>query len=354
MFPFPAGGYLCFHMRIAIEISNRKYRLTPNEIFFLDKCFQLLLNNYPEHEWITNPFEETKGVISLLPMGIKMKLLLDRLNPQLLITSGEVYKKSSTNYRQIFFYNQAYEPLKKESGGLQHPDLIITTSEVLKKKIIGSYQLNEEKVRVIPAAPADDISLADWSEKLSVKDRYSDGRDFFLCFKQIGANSNWEEILKAFSIFKKWQQSSFRLLIVAEIEPGYKEAFNEKFASYKYRADVKILDPEVDDVNRILPVAFGLICADADYTGMNLLNGFVAEVPLICSPLELFDEEVSGAFLPAISSADEMSRQLINLYRDEQLREVIVAKGKQMLSKFSWEQTVEKWKRCLSIEVAGN
>jgi glycosyltransferase involved in cell wall biosynthesis len=349
MFPFPTGCYLCSLMRVVIDISNKKYRLTINEIFFLDKCFQLLLNNYPEHEWILNPFEETKGIISILPMGIKKSLLLGKLNSPLLITTGEAYKNSNRNSKQIFFYNQAFESYKKESGNLQHPELIITSSEVLRKKIIGTYQLNESKVRVIPAAPAEDISVADWSEKLSVKDRYSDGREFFLCFRQIGRTTHWEEILKAFSIFKKWQQSSFRLLVVAEIEPDYKEEFNEKFASYKYRADVKILDPKEDDINRIIPVAFGLISADADYTGLNLLNGFNAEVPVICSPVELFDEEVSGAFLPAISTADELSRQLINLYRDEQLRELLIEKGKQMLSKYSWEQSAEKWTECMGI-----
>jgi len=330
-------------MRIVIDFSNYQYKLTPNEIFFLDKCFQLLVKEQSEHTWMPEPFAETKGVISLLPVGIKKSVLLDKLNAQILITTGEVYKKKSVALNQIFFLNQSYESYSKEKKFLQYPSVIVTTSPTQKKKIIKDFAVDGDRVQVVPAAPSEDITLADWSEKLSVKDKYADGREFFLCFKNIGPHTQWEEILKAFSIFKKWQQSSFRLLIVSEIPPDYSDTFNEKFNSYKYRNDVKILDPAKEDIERILSCAFGLICAEPDYTGIHMLNGFKVEVPVISSPIDVFDEEVSGAFLPALPQADELSRQLINLYRDEQMRDILIEKGKVLVQKYTWEESVHKW-----------
>jgi len=334
-------------MRVVIDFSNYQYKLTPNEIFFLDKCFQLLVKEQSEHTWMPEPFAETKGVISLLPVGIKKSVMLDKLNAQILITTGEVYKKNSVALNQIFFFNQAYESYIKDKKLLQYPSKIVTTSFTQKKKIIKDFAVDEQRVQVIPAAPSEDITLADWSEKLSVKDKYADGREFFLCFKNIGPHTQWEEILKAFSIFKKWQQSSFRLLVVGEIPPDYTDTFNEKFNSYKYRNDVKILDPAKEDIERILSCAFGLICAEPDYTGIHMLNGFKVEVPVISSPVHVFDEEVSGAFLPALPQADELSRQLINLYRDEQMRDILIEKGKRMAQNFSWEASVQKWNACI-------
>jgi len=342
-FRLSPGYYLCCLMRIAIDVSNKEYGLTPNEILYLDKCFQLLLSHHPEHEWIFDPFRETKGVISLLPVGIKKSMILDKLNLHALITAGRPLKKPGTKFRRLFFLNQQSEFNKKNGDVLQQQDLIITTSEVLKKRISKTHSIEDARIKVIAAAPSEDISLADWSEKLAVKDRYADGREFFLCFKQIGPASQWEEVLKAFSIFKKWQQSSFRLLMAGKVEDGYREEFTEKFGSYKYRNDVKVLDPDEEDIDRALSTAFGLISADSDYTGLNLLNGFMAEVPVISSPQELFDEEVSGAFLPAIPLADELSRQLINLYRDEQLRDALVQKGKTYIEKFSWKKSEDMW-----------
>ena len=108
-----------------------------------------------------------------------------------------------------------------------------------------------------------------------------------------------------------------------------------------------ILDPTKDDIERILSCAFGLICADADYTGINMLNGFKVEVPVISSPVQVFDEEVSGAFLPALPQADELSRQLINLYRDEHLRDILIEKGKRMAENYSWESSILKWNNCI-------
>jgi glycosyltransferase involved in cell wall biosynthesis len=332
-------------MRIVVDFSSHQYRLTPNEIFFLDKCFQLLTKEQSEHEWIPEPFSKTKGVISLLPLGIKKSIVLDRIKPQLLITTGEVLKNSQGS-KQIFFFQQAYEKSIQQRRLLVYPSLIITASSSLRKKIVQDLS-DENRVVTIPAAPSEDISVADWSEKLSVKEKYADGREFFFCFKQIGQDTRWEEILKAFSIFKRWQQSSFRLVIAGEIQQGYQDLFNEKFGSYKYRSDVRIIDPRTEDVDRILPSAFGMICADPDYTGIGMLNGFKVEVPVISSPVDIFDDEVSGAFLPAIPEADELSRQLINLYRDEQMRDVLIQKGKDIVARYSWENTVQAWSTCI-------
>jgi glycosyltransferase involved in cell wall biosynthesis len=78
-----------------------------------------------------------------------------------------------------------------------------------------------------------------------------------------------------------------------------------------------------------------------------MLNAFQAEVPAISSPAHVFDETVGGAFLPAVPLTDELSRQLINLYRDERLRETLVEKGREVLKNFSWKRTVEIWYQCI-------
>ena len=338
-------------MRIVIDslrenTDSYRYGLTLNEIFFLDKSFQLLQNRYPQHEWITSAFDVTKGAISLLPLGIKKTMLLERMKPGVFVTTiGS--QKSSAPFKQIIFLRESFDVNKIESERLSSNSVIITTSIEVKKQIRHALKSASPGVEIIPAAPDEDVSLADWSEKLTVKEKYADGREFFLCFKSISPTSQWEEIFKAFSIFKKWQQSSFKLLLVGQVAPNFRQEFEGKLASYKYRTDITLLDPTVEDINRILPTAFAIICAEKDYTGINMLNAFQAEVPLITSPNDLFDEEISGAFLPAIPMADELSRQLINLYRDERLRDTLIEKGREAVKRYSWDETVTKWAHVL-------
>ncbi len=334
-------------MRIVVHSLNEHYGLTLNEIYFLDKCFQLVVQDHPDHEWIFDALAETKGLISLLPLGIKKSLVIKKLDPAVIITQPESKIESRGKYCQLLFWNQYFNSKEKPVLKLPARSFIVTTSEALKKKILISVKVNASQVIIIPSAPADDVSLADWSEKLTIKEKYADGREYFLCFKEIDRHTKWEEILKAFSIFKKWQQSSFKLLIVGRVSPDFRDEFGQKLASYKYRVDVRLLDPVKEDINRILPVAFGLICADEEHTGLNILNAFQAEVPVISSPDDLFDEKVSGAFLPALMSADELSRQLINLYRDEQLREALVEKGRALVANYSWARTTGQWYDCI-------
>ena len=348
---FPLHSYLCDSMRIVVdtlsEISNNnRDGLTLNEIYFLDKSFQLLMARYPEHEWITDAFDVTKGAISLLPLGIKKRMVLERLKPDVFVTAIGANRPSSS-FKQIIFLRENFDVSKMDTSRYPSTSIIITTSAQLKNQIHNATKSSSLNVQVVHPAPAEDVSLADWSEKLAVKEKYSDGREFFLCFKSISRSSQWEQILKAFSIFKKWQQSSFKLLLVGHVAPDFRNELEGKLASYKYRTDVTLLDPAVEDINRILPTAFGIICADKDYTGINMLNAFQAEVPVISSPNDLFDEELSGAFLPAIALADELSRQLINLYRDERLRDTLIEKGREKIKQFSWVQTVNRWAELL-------
>ena len=333
-------------MRIFIDTLPSTIGLTPNETLYLDKCFQLLMQHYPSHEWFIDVEEKTNGIISLLPVGIKKKMLLKRYQPHVLISaSSDIQIQPS--YKQIVFANQQFDFSKKKKMQLDSSHVAVMNSESLKKKLIEQNQIKSDHIHLIPAAAEEDVSIADWSEKLHVKQKFTDGRDFFLCFKNIGKNTRWEEILKAFSIFKKWQQSSFKLLLVGTIDSSFDDEFNDKLASYKYKEDVSVIDPGKEDINRILPSAFGLICGDTDQTGINMLNAFKAEIPVVSSPLELFDEEVSGAFIPAVMNADELSRQIINLYRDERMRDIVVQKGKELVKNYSWERAAESWYRLI-------
>src|SRR5215831_1613710 len=95
-------------MRIFIDTQPSSIGLTLNETLFLDKCFQLLMDHYPNHQWFIDVEEKTNGIISLLPVGIKKKMQLKKYQPDVLISaSSNVVIQAA--YKQIVFINQQFE-----------------------------------------------------------------------------------------------------------------------------------------------------------------------------------------------------------------------------------------------------
>ena len=334
-------------MRIAIDLLNGNSNLSGNEKVFLTKSFHLLAAEHPEHEWVYVPSIQTQALSALLPMGIKKSLQLRKLRSDVLISDYALKKKLPGCSQIIFFCGQDFAFNKWNDKINIEAEFIITTSDFLKKKLISEKNISENKIKVINGAPDEQVLKIDWGEKLSIKEKQAEGKEFFLCYLELGPATNWETLLKAFSIFKKWQQTSVQLLIAGRIESNYEDEFAQKIESYKYKSDVKLLDPFGNELLHLLQAAYALVLPGLDATGLNILNAFRAEVPVITSGDNIFHEAVSGAFLPAIFSVDELSRQMINLYRDERLRDNLVEKGKEILAGFSWAATSANWYDCL-------
>lgn len=81
----------------------------------------------------------------------------------------------------------------------------------------------------------------EWEEKEAIKEKYTNGTDFFLFNGPLYPPDTLISLLKAFSAFKKWQQSSLKLVLAGP--SGKKTAeLKGKLESYKYREDVILLE----------------------------------------------------------------------------------------------------------------
>src|SRR6476620_6710817 len=98
-------------MRILIDTQHSQSRLTLNEIFYLDKSFQLLMNDYTQYQWMVETEGTTKGIISLLPVGIKKSLAWRKLKPDVLISAGGDLSIQKS-FKQIIFFNQQFDATK--------------------------------------------------------------------------------------------------------------------------------------------------------------------------------------------------------------------------------------------------
>jgi len=79
-----------------------------------------------------------------------------------------------------------------------------------------------------------------WAEAESIKTSYTGGRAFFLFTGDISDQHLLIDLLKAFSTFKKWQQSNMQL-VIAGSTTAWTPQLEEKLLTYKYRQDVVLL-----------------------------------------------------------------------------------------------------------------
>jgi hypothetical protein len=189
------------------------------------------------------------------------------------------------------------------------------------------YRIPAEKIRVLPVAAPEVFTPAEWQQREDIKSQYAEGNEYFVFYGPDATAGDLLCLLKAFSVFKKWQKSSMKLIIV-----NAAEALLPDMETYRYRSDVGFLHGA--SVSDIAYVTAGAYCqvhpVAADTLGISLLQAFQCEVPAIATASPALQETGGNACLYA--EKDDfaaMGQQMIQIYKDEALRNRLVLAGKE-------------------------
>lgn len=182
-----------------------------------------------------------------------------------------------------------------------------------------------------------------WTDRENTRIKYSGGKDYFLLF----AEESYRlpavlEILKGFSLFKKWQESNMQLVITGKkISADF--SLLEKLESYKYRSDVHVIGKAGgEEWSRLLGSAYALLYPfDDDGYAVPAINAFDFSVPVIGSE--------QGGLAAAYSSiavfaeqavAESWSKQMMAVYKDEVLRNRLIEQGKMEVLQNNWDHCI--------------
>lgn len=78
------------------------------------------------------------------------------------------------------------------------------------------------------------------AEKQQIKDQFTKGYEYFVYAGTISENMNLIPLLKAFTQFKKWQQSNMQLVLISNQQPE-ESRFVETLALYKHKNEVVLV-----------------------------------------------------------------------------------------------------------------
>ncbi|MDP4283912.1 MAG: glycosyltransferase family 1 protein [Bacteroidota bacterium] len=268
--------------------------------------------------------------------------------PQILVAPDLdfIHQPNFINKKKRLFYRKFIPRFFKKA------ELIIAHSEYEKKEIIKNFKLNANKIKVIYSGANENCKLVTIEERERVKEKYTDGNEYFIYPGLISPQKNLMNLLKGFSAFKKRQRSSMQLIIAGQPGRKYKE-FIESLRLYRFKKEVKLLENiSQEEMMKISASAYAMIYpAIYETTANEMIESMKCRVPAITSDAGAMPEiggEAALYFDPG--NHKSIAENLMLIFKDEKLRKELIEKGNAQTNKFSWEESsLALWKSIEAI-----
>ncbi len=364
-------------MKIAIDIRNLVNNKANDHGYFLSEVLKRISHISPAEEFLLiadRVYEPdfpagksvhviTAGPVASSPLLLKfwyeiiLPRLLKKLHVDLLVT-GPGICSLSTQIPQCMviddpsffcypsYYNRAEQFFLKRhmKKYVQKAAGVIALSDFLRDEIVKRYAVERQKISVVPGA-ARNSPLISEIEKDEVRNRYTDGKNYFLFTGEIDQRQNIINLLKAFSVFKKRQKSDWKIVIAGRVSPGFK-SFKEIIRSYKYREELIVLDTPAGEESAKLTAAAWAVVYPATCMGSvyDVFDAWRQGVPVIVaanSAIAGLARDAAMVFDPA--DHKDIADKMMYLYKDEALHRKLADRGRLELDGYSWDKSTTRF-----------
>ncbi len=244
--------------------------------------------------------------------------------PQCLVLSdlGFLQPEQLTRAERSFYQRQLPAYLRKAAA-------IITHSGFASEAIGKSYAIPAGKISIVPKFARPSFHARSTAEQDATREKYTGGKNYFLCSGGLHPRRHPIELLKAFSLFKKRQQSQWKLVLAGPLISQH-AGVAESLRTYKYREDVILTGYlEEKELAALTAAAYALVYpSPAESFGTPVLEALSCGIPVITAPASAMEEIAGSAALyadPADPAA--IAEKMMRLYKDEALRRQQVQEG---------------------------
>ena len=363
-------------MRIAINISESLIGTGGKRDNFITKVSRQLIKNHPEHAFVLisdkeliekKELPENCVIVSTGSKGknpitwkwwyaVKIPSILKKHKADILVSCDGCYSLRSSisqlvivsdlsfiNFSSLFKKSRVRFLKKNTAKGLKKSALVIASSGFIKNELIKNYKVTDDKIEVIYGGANENFKPVDDAGKILTKEKLTDGKEYFLYSGDIHPVKNLTNLLKAFSIFKKTQQSSMKLVIAGNVATGY-TSFTENLKDYKYRNDVVVKNNLTEnETAEIMGATYAFINPSFyEGKGTSVLDAMNCHVPVIASSGSAMQEIAGDAALFADpENIQGLAAQMMTIYKDEAIRSKLIEKGKLFPAKYKWDISAE-------------
>ncbi len=222
-------------------------------------------------------------------------------------------------------------------------DMIVTVSEYSKQDICNSYNIPPEKINVIYNGANPVFKSLSQEEIIKTRKEFTGGKPYFVFVGMLHPRKNIPRLLLAFDRFREQLHEDFKMVIVGE-KKFMTGKIEKVFSMMKYKEEVIFtgrLNQETLSLVMGSAVAltflplfegFGIPVVEAMYCNIPILASNVTSVPEIAGDAALYAD-------PLV--IDEITKQMLIIVRDDNLRKELIEKGKERQKKYNWDQTAE-------------
>ncbi len=355
--------------------------------YFLRETLRRITRAYPEHQFIfifDRPYDEqfifsenVKPVVAGPPArhpllwkwwyDVKLPAILSKHKADLLLSADGFCSLTTKIPQCLVVHDLAFLHFPGQISGsrrlfykrytqkfLNKATTVATVSGFSKQDILSHYSIPEEKISVIPNAARETFAPLDDEKKNATREKYSEGKEYFVYAGSIHPRKNLLNLLKAFSVFKKKQKSNMKLLLAGRLAWKHKD-FTESIQTYKYRSDVVLTGylPE-SELNNVIGSAYAMVYPSLwEGFGIPVLEAMRCEIPVITSAGTAMQEVAGDAALFADpQDYNDIAAKMILLYKDENLRTDLIRKGKLQEQQYSWDKAAALLWNCIQKTVA--
>jgi len=233
-----------------------------------------------------------------------------------------------------------YTPLYGWSA--RRSTLVITTSEAAANDIARAYGIGEQKIRIVPLAPAEIFRPLRHDPRAGeVAHRYlGTPAPYFLYVGKLTARRNVPMLLEAFAELKRRSSNAHKLLVIGlnttgtDVEGMARRlcvANDFRYVEYVPDEDLSLLYGGAEAF--VLPYSYEALSLTA-------LEAQAAGCPVLTVDAPGLREQTGGhaLFIPKADTR-ELVAAMERLADDEALRQELVARGLAHASRFTWERT---------------
>ena len=332
---------------------------------FIVETFFLIIRQHSEHKFIIITdkksseqfsFYNNTEIIIIKPLsknallqkiwlGITLPGILKKTGADIFISLSNFCSLTASIPQCIVIHNVE----KTRAAYIKKAQLLIVPNKLMKMNLLKKYKIPGEKFTVIYPSPKKMYDVINTQEKEIIKNKYSDGKEFFLFNSIFSVQNDFINLLKSFYHFKKRQQSNFRLLLTTP--PG--SFFEKSVADYKYRNDVKYIDTK-DKKDQALIIASAYAVILPFNTNEDLpaaLHAMRSGVPVIAVKNSMVSEVAGDAVLYAESERiKDIGEKMMQIYTDENYRSLLIEKGRQTAATYTYEKAaVLLWQSILKV-----
>ena len=307
---------------------------TGNEVFIFNKT-QQVLNIQNTNEFIV------KGLIQ----NQKLSNLINKNGIEKLVVF-DVDDLTKTSLPQFIIINKEHSADESVLKKLERSTGIISFSKKYSEKL---SNLNPGlKQKIIFAQPIIQAGFGplNTEERSAVKQEFTEGKEFFICADSHIDKDSFLNLLKAFSEFKKMQQTNWKLVVAfrSMLTTIEKEETLQPLSNFKYRDDVCIINEPADEVlHKLIGAAYVLLSVNIkSQYNLPVMEALVCHTPVIAlhSIINIFYPE--PILEPANTGPSAIAEKMMFLYKNESLRSRLSQKAAQAVKDFDAAKNLDE------------